>query len=254
MDSSSQGTHPMVIVAATTVTLASLTAIAWFAGLITSHQEAPPPVAAVTAPAPTPPTAAAATPQPVAETKASTPVAKTPTPVARDAPIPPPRRVERQFSTHDVTVSQYQYGAEAPVNDGRYGERPRPQYQYGNPPQAQYAQPPGVCRECGIVESVREIRQEGQGSGLGAVGGGVIGGLLGNQIGGGNGRTVGAVVGAVGGALAGNEVEKNVRASRHYDITVRFDDGNTRVFSQEQPPALQRGDRVRLANGQLQRF
>ena len=247
MSSSSHSTHPMVIVAATTVTLASLTAIAWFGGLIPTRQEAAAPVVAVTAPAqPT------ATTPPVSETKTPTPVAKAQ--VARDVPIPAPRRIERPLPTHNIALAQYQYGAEAPINDGRYGDRPRPQYQHESAPQSQYNQHPAICRECGVVDSVREVRQEGEGSGLGAVGGGVIGGLLGNQVGGGRGKTVGAVVGAVGGALAGNQVEKNVRATHRYDITVRFDDGNTRVFSQEQQPALQRGDRVRLANGQLQRF
>jgi outer membrane lipoprotein SlyB len=104
------------------------------------------------------------------------------------------------------------------------------------------------------VEDIREVKQEGQGSGLGAIGGGVIGGLLGNQVGAGRGKTVGAVVGAVGGAYAGNEVEKSARATRHYEITVRFDDGNTRVFTDSQPPPLQRGDRVRVSNGQLMRM
>ena len=91
----------------------------------------------------------------------------------------------------------------------------------------------------------------GEETGLGAVSVGVVGGLLGNQVGGGGGKTVGAVVGAVGGAFAGNAIEKNVRSSTHYEVTVRLDDGNTRVFTQAQPPALQRGDRVRINNGQL---
>ena len=124
-------------------------------------------------------------------------------------------------------------------------------------PQPQARQTPqysNTCRDCATVESVREVKQEGEGTGLGAVSGGVVGGLLGNQVGGGRGKTVGAVVGAVGGAFAGNAIEKNVRSSTHYEVTVRLDDGNTRVFTQAQPPALQRGDRVRINDGQLTRM
>ena len=82
----------------------------------------------------------------------------------------------------------------------------------------------------------------------------MLGGLLGNQIGRGRGSTVGAVVGAVGGAYAGNEVEKHARTSKHFEITVRLDDGNTRVFTESQPPSLQRGDRVRISNDRLVRM
>ena len=81
------------------------------------------------------------------------------------------------------------------------------------------------CGECGVIESVREIGAKGQGSGLGAVGGAVVGGLLGNQVGGGRGQDLMTVVGAVGGAMAGNEVEKRVKTTKSYQITVRLDDG-----------------------------
>ncbi len=144
--------------------------------------------------------------------------------------------------------AQRSYGASAPMNEnGSYTETQRPQPQ----PQQQYN---NTCRDCGTVEVIREVQQDGQGSGVGIIGGAVLGGLLGNQIGGGRGKTVGAVVGAVGGGYAGNEIEKNVRSTKSYDITVRLDDGNTRVFSQPQPPAFQNGDRVRINNGQLSRM
>ena len=152
----------------------------------------------------------------------------------------------------DAAHAQRSFSAEAPIS-GDYIERPRAQPAY---PQGQqyYPQQQAACRDCGVVESVREVRQEGEGSGLGAIGGAVVGGLIGNQVGGGRGKTVGAVVGAVGGAYGGNEAEKALRAKKRYDITVRFDDGNTRVFSDSNPPPLQRGDRVRMMNGQLVRM
>ena len=160
--------------------------------------------------------------------------------------------VSMALTAVDSAYAQRSFSAEAPIS-GDYIERPRAQPTY---PQGQqyYPQQQAACRDCGVVESVREVRQEGEGSGLGAVGGAVVGGLIGNQVGGVRGRTVGAVVGAVGGAYGGNEAEKAIRAKKRYDITVRFDDGNTRVFSDSNPPPLQRGDRVRMMNGQLVRM
>lgn len=242
MDNPPRSTHPMVIVAATSVTLASLVAMAWFAGFLPNKQEQPQATQATVAHAATPTTQA---PPQVAVEKAAAPTApKAAAKQVHDVPIPPARRVERQAPSRDPSDTQYNYSASAPMNDV---QSPYPQKASNN----QYV---NTCRDCGVVESVREIKQEGEGSGLGAIGGGVVGGLLGNQIGGGRGKTVGAVVGAVGGAYAGNEVEKNVRSTKRYDITIRLDDGNTRVFSEQQPPAFQRGDRIRIANGQLVRM
>ncbi len=108
-----------------------------------------------------------------------------------------------------------------------------------------------TCAECGVIESVREIAAKGQGSGLGAVGGGVVGGLLGNQVGGGRGQDVMTVVGVVGGALAGNEVEKRVKATKSYEITVRLDDGSSRVIREASMPTWRTGDKVKLVNGAI---
>ena len=108
------------------------------------------------------------------------------------------------------------------------------------------------CAECGVIESVREIAAKGQGSGLGAVGGAVVGGLLGNQVGGGRGKDVMTVVGAVGGAVAGNEVEKRVKATTSYEVTVRLNDGSSRVISEASAPSWRTGDKVKIVNGVIQ--
>jgi outer membrane lipoprotein SlyB len=105
------------------------------------------------------------------------------------------------------------------------------------------------CAECGVIESVRAVEAKGLGSGLGAVGGAVVGGLLGNQMGAGRGQDVMTVVGAAGGAVAGNEVEKRVKSTRHYEITVRLNDGSSRVISETAQPVWHSGDKVRLVNG-----
>lgn len=108
------------------------------------------------------------------------------------------------------------------------------------------------CADCGVVESVHVVEVKGKGTGLGAVAGGVAGALLGNQMGNGNGRTVMTLVGAAGGALAGNQVEKSVRTTKHWDVDVRLETGATRVVSLATEPAWRPGDHVRLVNGALQ--
>lgn len=105
------------------------------------------------------------------------------------------------------------------------------------------------CSSCGVIESVREVSSGGEGSGLGAAGGAVVGGLLGHQVGGGSGKQIATVVGAVGGAVAGNEVEKRVKSTRSYDITVRLDDGSTRVISEANQPSWRNGDHVKIIDG-----
>ncbi len=108
------------------------------------------------------------------------------------------------------------------------------------------------CDECGVIMSVREIETKGEGSGLGAVGGAVVGGVLGHQVGGGSGQKIATVVGAVGGAVAGNEVEKRVKSTRSYEITVRFEDGSSRVINEANAPSWRTGDQVKVVNGVIQ--
>ncbi|HSQ03191.1 MAG TPA: glycine zipper 2TM domain-containing protein [Burkholderiales bacterium] len=108
-----------------------------------------------------------------------------------------------------------------------------------------------VCSECGTVSDIRVIEQKGEGSGLGAVAGGVVGGLLGNQVGGGNGRTIATVAGAAGGAFAGHQVEKKMKSTTHYEVSVRMDDGAIRHFNYEAQPQFQPGDKVKVVDGRL---
>ena len=111
-----------------------------------------------------------------------------------------------------------------------------------------------VCRDCGTVTGVREINTPGQPSGIGAVAGGVLGGVLGRQIGGSNHRTAGTVIGAVGGGVAGHQIEKQAKSGKSWEIGVRFDDGNSRSFTQDTHPSWNMGSRVRLVNGALAPF
>ena len=106
------------------------------------------------------------------------------------------------------------------------------------------------CDDCGVVESIRIMAREGEGSGVGAVAGGVVGGILGNQVGGGNGRTAMTVVGAGAGAYAGHELEKNMKRSVTYEISVRMSDRSIRTFHSDKPD-VGVGQRVTVRDGRL---
>lgn len=109
-----------------------------------------------------------------------------------------------------------------------------------------------ICAHCGVVQSVHEVQAKGDGSAVGVVGGAVVGGILGNQVGHGDGRKVATVIGAVGGAVAGNEVEKYVKSSKSYEITVRFNDGSSGVITEPGSTTWRTGDKVKVLNGVLQ--
>ena len=107
------------------------------------------------------------------------------------------------------------------------------------------------CSNCGVIDSIREIKTRAEGSGVGAAGGAVLGGLLGNQVGGGSGRQLATVAGAIGGAVAGNQIEGNVKSTTSYDVTVRLDSGATRTIRQTAQPGWNTGDEVRIVDGAI---
>jgi outer membrane lipoprotein SlyB len=108
-----------------------------------------------------------------------------------------------------------------------------------------------ACHECGTVTGIQEHSKAGQASGVGAVAGGVVGGVLGRNLGGSKHRTAGTLLGAVGGGLAGHQIEKSSKSEKTWEISVRFDDGNVRVYTLNAQPAWTTGARVRLVNGAL---
>ena len=111
--------------------------------------------------------------------------------------------------------------------------------------------PAPSCSNCGTVVSIRTTEREGEASGLGAVAGSVTGGLIGNQIGKGNGNTLMTILGVGGGAYAGHTIEKKVKAKTAYVIRVRMQDGKYRSITQDSPPQVAVGDRVKLDQGRL---
>jgi outer membrane lipoprotein SlyB len=106
-----------------------------------------------------------------------------------------------------------------------------------------------VCADCGVVQSIRYVEQQGEASGVGAVAGGVLGGVLGHQIGSGRGNTAATIVGAGAGAYAGHQVEKNRNRKSSWIVAVRMDDGRTRSLTYSAQPSVREGERVKLVDG-----
>jgi outer membrane lipoprotein SlyB len=103
--------------------------------------------------------------------------------------------------------------------------------------------------QLGYVESVREVVQDGDAKGIGAVAGGVVGAVLGHQLK--HDSKLVTLVGGAAGAFIGNEAEKRQRATRHWELTVRLDDGTIQKVRSDAAPFWHQGDRVRLLDGKL---
>lgn len=221
--------HPLVAGAAISVMLVSLTGVAAITGLIPNSHSTAAPAAAPVAAAPVAASVGAAT-----------------------AAVSPAALVEPKAETPTAPAPQ----AKAPADKRNYAPRtaqanePQPRRAASSAP-AKVAQAPAICHSCGRVESIQEIQQQAQGSGVGMVAGAVLGGVLGNQVGGGSGRKIATVAGAVGGGYAGNEIEKRTRATTTYNVRVRMEDGEVRTFPYAQQPGWSVGDRVRVVDGQL---
>lgn len=247
-------THPLILVAAGAVTIAALAAAAHFTGLLPGKSETPAQLAsapAVVAPAAAPTPAPVAAPVAKPETTLTVPAGSTVTIAPEGSkqasatrqrasePARKPRQTEtvRQSDDGYRRVSNSDAGVDVIAAPRSYPAQ--------NAPAA-----PAACRDCGTVDSVREVSTKGEGSGLGAIGGAVLGGVLGNQVGNGKGRDAATVVGAIGGAVAGHHIEKNVRSEKQYQVSVRFDDGTFRTYTLTNTQ-WRAGDRVRLSNGGL---
>jgi outer membrane lipoprotein SlyB len=108
-----------------------------------------------------------------------------------------------------------------------------------------------VCVNCGVVEAINLVEVKGEGSYLGMIAGGVAGALIGSQIGQGRGTTVAEVAGAAGGAYAGNEIEKRMKTTKHYEVLVRLDNGGTKTISYPAQPGFAVGTKVKVENDTL---
>ena len=168
---------------------------------------------------------------------ASTPLAQAPEPVVAQPEAAKP--VERKPAAKPRPVVR----SEPP--------HPAPQAAVVPPPPAPVVVA-AICRECAVIDEVREVEKAGQGSGAGAVGGAVVGGVIGHQVGRGRGKDVATLLGAIGGGLAGNQIEKNAKKTVEYQIVVRYEDGTKGLFTQATPPSWRAGDKVRVINGLIE--
>jgi uncharacterized protein YcfJ len=88
----------------------------------------------------------------------------------------------------------------------------------------------------------------------GAILGAVAGAVLGNQVGSGGGRDAATVLGGAAGAAVGSQVGRtNTVSEPVYRITLRTDQGVTRVYDVPATGDLHVGDRVRVDNGMIYR-
>lgn len=103
----------------------------------------------------------------------------------------------------------------------------------------------------GTVESVRPvIIQQDRTSGGGVLAGGALGGVAASTIGRGTGNVLATIGGGLLGAAAGNAVENRMGKTQGLEITVRLDNGETRVIAQANDVAISAGQRVRVISGQ----
>jgi len=151
-----------------------------------------------------PPNAAASMPATVALAPASAPLPAT------SAPLAPPVVVAQNESRDN---SAYEAGRQDQRRlDARRADQARQARQHAEqrqlPPRADrdtdvrhdQRVAAAACPECGVVESVTEVKVQGQTNGVGALAGGATGALVGNRIAGGNNRTLGAADGGREGA------------------------------------------------------
>lgn len=102
----------------------------------------------------------------------------------------------------------------------------------------------------GTVEGVRNVViEQDRTTGAGTLAGGALGGVAGSTIGGGSGRVLAAIGGGVLGAMAGDSIEHRMSRKDGLEITVRLDNGETRVIAQEADVPISVGQRVRVISG-----
>jgi outer membrane lipoprotein SlyB len=116
-------------------------------------------------------------------------------------------------------------------------------YTYG---QAQSEQ---IVRYGTVVGLRPVVIQKDQSSGVGMIAGGALGGVAGSAVGGGTGRSLAIVGGAILGALAGEKIEEQAGKTQGVELTVRLDNGETRVIAQQDDQRIAVGSRVQVISG-----
>jgi outer membrane lipoprotein SlyB len=131
-----------------------------------------------------------------------------------------------------------------------------PERTYPNPDTVGSSPSSYESTQYGTVRNIQEKETAQHSSGGGAIIGAVVGGVLGNQVGSGTGRAAATAAGALGGAVVGDRVERgrSEPSRTYYQVDVRLDNGDFRSYDYYDLNGLRVGDRVRIENGQLQRW
>jgi outer membrane lipoprotein SlyB len=169
---------------------------------------------------------------------------------AENAPAPQIAAAPPPVAAVPSESAEHRAAREQGAREEAARERARHQ-QLAEASQLQRAQAQPHCANCGVVEAVHAVQQKGQGGAVGMVGGGVAGALVGSQIGHGGGKTIAELAGAAGGAFLGNEIQKKVTTTTHYEVVVRLENGSSQTVSYAAQPAFAVGSRVRMENGAL---
>ena len=100
--------------------------------------------------------------------------------------------------------------------------------------------------EEGKVSGIKDVRIEGERTGLGRLGGGYVGYEVGRTVGSGHGNDVAGAVGAVAGAVAGGATEELMTRDKGLEITVDLDKGSSIAVVQAADQQFQVGERVKI--------
>ena len=106
------------------------------------------------------------------------------------------------------------------------------------------------CASCGVVMSMRLVAATDDAAVRNTVGNAVVGGMIGNLLGGARGQELFGWLGAIAATRNGVVLYPGI----HYETTVRFDNGASRVFVNMTRPQWRSGDRVRVVEGTIQTF
>ncbi|MBV8031655.1 MAG: glycine zipper 2TM domain-containing protein [Betaproteobacteria bacterium] len=236
------GLHPLLTAAAVSVTVFSAVGIAAITGLLPHSFGSSKEASTLSQPAP----AQGLDQVQARSAETASAAAATDMPPAATVSTPPAKPVHKPAKKHVADASS----APAPVPGRDSAGTPPPP----PPPSTVVVQapPPAPAGIAGTVESVREVSTPAQHSnGVGPVAGGIAGAVLGSQVGHGAGRDIATVLGAAAGAFGGAEVEKQARATKHWEITVRLDDGTSRTVKSDYAPIWHGGERIRYQDGRL---
>ncbi|HKE45188.1 MAG TPA: hypothetical protein VKB41_11700 [Steroidobacteraceae bacterium] len=98
----------------------------------------------------------------------------------------------------------------------------------------------------GKVSGIREVKIEGQRTGLGRIGGGYVGYEVGRYAVNGRATDVAGAVGAVAGAVAGGATEEAITRAQGLEITVALDKGESIAVVQAADQQFAVGERVKI--------